>query len=249
MDTVIELREADIPRVVSASSRPVLEQVDWPVQRGEFWVVGALPAAGKTDLLCAAAGLVRPIRGTQCLFGRELSEMSEDELVQTRLRIAMVFTGGRLFNSLTVAQNIALPLSYHKQYDEQERIGRVTEALEKTGLSALQDRRPTQIASGLHQRVGLARALALEPEVLLVDNPLSGIDPRQGRWWIDFLCGVKKTLTVVVAADDLRAWMDVGDQFAVVRERKLEIVGGRERLRGSADPVVRELLRPAFEEP
>lgn len=247
MDTVVELREADIPKVQGASSTPVLENVTWPVQRNEFWVVGALPATGKTDLLCAAAGLLRPIRGAQRLFGKDLEEMSEDELVQTRLRVGMVFTGGRLFNSLSVAQNIALPLSYHKQYDEGERVDRVKEALQRTGLSEYQDRKPTQIARGLHQRIGLARALALEPEVLMVDNPLSGIDPRQGRWWIDFLCTAKKNITIIVAADDLRAWADVGDRFAVIANHHVETIGGREELRSSSNPIVRELLLPAFE--
>ena len=106
-ENVIALRAAAIPRAQVASPHAVLLDVDWGVAPGEFWVIGALPGEGKTDLLCTAAGLQRPLRGQQYLFGKDTSEMSEEELVETRLRIAMVFMGGRLFNALTVAQNVA----------------------------------------------------------------------------------------------------------------------------------------------
>lgn len=247
MEHVIQLFDADIPRSQLASAVPVVKDVQWAVAKGDFWVVGAQPGTGKTDLLCTAAGLQRPMKGRQFLFGKSIDEMSEEELVQTRLRIAMVFASGRLFNSLTVAQNIALPLSYHHSLSAETLSTRVSEALERTGLTQYSNQRPDQITRNLHQRVGLARALALQPEVILVDNPLAAVDPRQGRWWLEFLCEAHKTLTVIVATDDFRAWMDVGKQFAVVRERQLELVGGREEMRQSKDALVRELLTPAFE--
>lgn len=246
MHPVIELENADIPGVQGASALPVINNVGWTIASGDFWIVGAQPGSGKTDLLCTAAGLQRPFKGRQRLFGREVDEMSEEELVSTRLRIAMVFTAGRLFNGLTVAQNIALPLSYHHSWSHDEVAARVAGALEKTGLTPWQNKRPEQITRNLHQRVGLARALALEPEVILIDNPLA-VDPRQGRWWLDFLCEAQKTLTIIVAADDFRPWLDVGSQFALIKERRMEIIGGREQIRQSKDDVVRELLTPAFE--
>lgn len=246
METLIELRNADVPRMHFPSAFPVLEDVNWWVQRGEFWILGALPGAGKTDFLCAAAGLLRVTMGSQILFGKDMEDMSEEELVSARLRIAMVFTGGRLFNGLTVAQNISLPLSYHKSGHD-NLPGMVSAALDSTGLAAYADRRPGQIPRGVHQRIGLARALALEPEVLLVDNPLAGTDARQARWWLDSLCELNKKLTVVVATDDLRAWTDVGNQFGLIREKKLEVIGGRDQVKSSGDTLVKELLRPAFD--
>ena len=247
MEHVIQLLEADIPRAQIASPIAVVKNVNWSVRRGDFWIIGAQPGAGKTDLLCTAAGLQRPMRGEQHLFGKNTATMSEEELVQTRLKIALVFTNGRLFNGLSVAQNIALPLSYHHAFDEKELADRVSAALSRTSLTAWANKRPDQITRNLHQRIGLARALALEPEVLLIDNPLGGVDPRQGRWWLDFLCEVKKSVTVVVSTDDFRAWTDVGTQFALLKERQLEIIGGRDEVRQSKDELVRELLTPAFE--
>ena len=246
MESIIELREAEIPRAQVTSPLAVLHDVTWRVERGDLWVIGALPGEGKTDLLCTTAGLQRPLKGKQYLFGKETHEMSEEELVETRLRIAMVFEGGRLFNALTVAQNIALPLSYHKNYDPEELSRRVGEALERTGLAQYEARKPLQLTRNLHQRVGLARALALEPEVLIVDNPLATIDPRHARLWLDFLCEANKSMTLVVAVDDLRAWTDVGKRFAVLREKHLEVIGGREEVKHSSDPLVRELMIHAF---
>jgi ABC-type transporter Mla maintaining outer membrane lipid asymmetry ATPase subunit MlaF len=246
-ENVIQLLHADIPRAQVTSPIAVVRDVDWSVGRGDFWIVGAQPGAGKTDLLCTAAGLQKPMKGEQLLFDKDTEKMSEEELVVTRLRIAMVFTSGRLFNGLTIAQNIALPLSYHHSLDESELADRVNESLKTTGLTEWQNKRPDQITRNLHQRVGLARALALQPEVVLIDNPIGGVDPRQGRWWLDFLCELKQKMTVVVAADDFRPWMDVGEQFAILRERHMELIGGREEIRQSKDTLVRELLTSAFE--
>ena len=247
MENVIQLIAADIPRTQVPSPIAVVREVNWTVGRGEFWIIGAQPGAGKTDLLCTAAGLQKPIRGAQLLFGKKTDEMSEEELVIARLRIAMVFTNGRLFNGLTTAQNIALPLSYHQDLAESDLAERVSEALEKTGLTPWQNKRPDQITRNLHQRIGLARALALRPEVLLVDNPLGGVDPRMGRWWLDFLCAAQKETTIVVTTDDFRGWLDVGSHFALLKERHMETIGGRGEIRESKDALVRELLTPAFE--
>ena len=246
---VIELLNADIPKAQVPMPVALVEGVTWQVRAGEFWAVGAFPGAGKTDLLCTASGLQRPLRGHHLLFGKDATELTDAERIAIRLKVAMVFSAGRLFMNETVEQNIALPLAYHHDLNNDDLRARVEAALELAGIRSLRDRLPTQITRNLHQRVGLARALALEPRVILVDNPLVGIDPRQGRWWLDFLWQLhhghpklKEPVTIIIATDDLRPWCDTASQFAFLKEKHLQVIGGREALKTNADEVVRELL-------
>jgi len=253
--SMIELSQADIPRLYWGTGSPMIEDVQWKIEAGDFWAVGAMPGSGKTGLLYTAAGLQRPIKGKQLMFGKDVREMSEEELVEKRLKIGMVFDSGRLFAEMTVAENLALPLAYHFHLASEKRTEAINKVLAAIGLSDLANEKPSQITRNLHQRAGLARALVLNPDVLLIDNPLLSVDPRQARWWLDFLCQLNKgttklrsePITIAVATDDLRPWRDTAQQFAFIQEKKLRIVGGRENLRQNADPAVRELLTPGFE--
>src|SRR5678816_2574956 len=111
---VIELIHADIPRSGNPSATSVAQDVNWKIEAGDFWAVGAFAGSGKSDLLSTAAGLVRPLSGELALFGKPVKQMEEEELVGTRLKVAMVFDSGRLFAHLTVAENIGLPIEYHE---------------------------------------------------------------------------------------------------------------------------------------
>lgn len=251
----IELIDAEIGRSRATVPTPVLHEVRWRINTGDFWVVGAAPGSGKTDLLSTAAALQRPLKGYHLLFGKDTREMDEQELVLSHKRVGMVFDSGRLFPQLTVAANLALPLAYHSGESRKNVDEKVEHLLEVTGLRQLRDRYPSQITRNLHQRVSLARALMLDPEVLLIDNPLGGTDPKLGRWWLEFLCQLqegheqleRRPMTMVVTADDFRPWMDVARQFAMLSQGQFAVVGGREEVRAARDPAVQELLIPAFE--
>jgi ABC-type transporter Mla maintaining outer membrane lipid asymmetry ATPase subunit MlaF len=228
-----------------------IENVDWTVRPSDFWVVGGLPGSGKTDLLATAAGLMRPLRGVHRIFGRETSMMSEEELVVERLRIGLVFANeGRLFHHLTVTENLALPLCYHRNCTLVEAADRVRQVLEHTGLSDLAHSTPGTINRNLRERVALARALVLAPEVLLLDNPLRGMDPRQLRWWREFLSALCEghpildghKMTLVVAADNLQPWIEEGTKFAILKEGSFLALGGREELHRSREPLLRDLM-------
>jgi ABC-type transporter Mla maintaining outer membrane lipid asymmetry ATPase subunit MlaF len=251
----IELAEADIARGEIVSRAAIIEAVSWSVRAGDFWAVGGLPGAGKTDLLGTAAGLQRPLKGSHRLFGVDTRELDEQQLVERRLRVGMVFGNGRLFPRLTIAENIALPICYHSNWPGERAADEVKEALQITGLEHIAERRPGQVTRNLHQRIGLARALALQPEVLLIDNPLLGVDPRQGRWWLDFLSQLAKghpvlgrKLTIVIAADDFRPWLETARQFAVIEEKGFRVLGSNQEVKKSTDTIVRELLTPTFQE-
>jgi len=245
----IELTDVDVPRGDVLSRTPIIEEVRWTLCPEEFWVVGARPGAGKTDLFFTTAGLLRPLRGQRVFFGNETADLRGEAFVRERLRIGMVFDSGRLFPELTVAENIALPVRYHATGTADEALARVHRSLELTGLERYADRTPAQVVRSLHQRIGLARALALDPEVLLVDSPLSATDPRQARWWIDFLTTLAaghpmldRRLTVAVAVDDFRPWLEGDRQFAAVCDKRFHHVGRSSQLANSPVSVVPELL-------
>ena len=243
---------------VTAAREPdttVVSGVNWRVLLDDFWVIGAPPGSGKSDLLATAAGLQRPGRGVHRLFGRELSALGEAERLRERLRVGVVFeAGARPFAHLTVADNVALPLRYHREGSEADIRQRVGEVLEATGLAEVADRMPAQFVRSMHPRVGLARALALAPEVLLLDNPLAGLDPRQTRWWLDFIGSLAvghptlkgRKMTLVVACDHMRPWMSRGRQFALLKDKQLLPLGDRAELEHCNEPLLRELVAAEF---
>jgi phospholipid/cholesterol/gamma-HCH transport system ATP-binding protein len=207
-----------------------------------------------------AAGLNRPTAGTLRILGKDVAEVHEKDRVEWRRRIGYVFEySGRLFSHLTVAQNIALPLQYHRGKDEGEIVAKVEELLTMTELQDYAGHLPSRLSLGVQQRVGLARALAptwekgSTIEVLFLDNPLTTLSPRECRWWLDFVRQLHenyrakgKPLAVVASADDFRGWTDVAAQFAIVGDGRFQVVGGREQLSASAEPVVRDFLVKEF---
>jgi ABC-type transporter Mla maintaining outer membrane lipid asymmetry ATPase subunit MlaF len=226
-----------------------LRNVDWTVRAGQFWVVVGMHNSGKSDLLALAAGLIRPRSGEYRLLGRD---MTEDEAVpmDLRLRVGLVFEGGRMLHHLTVAENVALPLRYHEKHDEGAIRERVEGVLRLANLSEFADGPAASQVQAVQKRCGLARALVPQPEVLLVDNPLAGLDPRESAWWIGTLRRLAaghpilegRPLTLVVASDDFQPWRRLGARFALLNEKRLTVLGGDEQLSGHTDMLVKELL-------
>ena len=171
--------------------RIVAEGINWTVNAGDYWAVAGLHGAGKSDFLMLAGGLMAPARGRYRFFGEEMPIFDEARL-KKRLRLGLVFDGGQLFHHLTVAENVALPVRYHHNLGRAEGAAAVSELLELTELTPWAESKPSTLGRSWQRRAGLARALALEPEVLLVDNPLAGLDPHHVRWWLGFLDQLSK---------------------------------------------------------
>ena len=221
----------------------VLHDVNWIVREGEYWAIGGLLGTGKSDLLATAAGLAPVGQGTYRIFGQEIATGYEQGLIEARLKVGMVFDGGRLLNHLSVLENVALPMQYHENLAPHQCHDRAASLLEMVGLGDYTGRMPGTINRRLQQRAGLARALALRPKVLLLDNPLSGLDPREALWWLNFLDQLSADNTaLVLAADDLRSLQGRARQFAILKERQFVALGSREQLAGHSEPLLRELL-------
>src|SRR6059036_3667261 len=201
--------------------------------------------------MATAAGIMQPLRGTFRVFGRELGAGFEHELMPIRLRLGLVFEWGRLLSHLTLAENVALPIHYHRNLSMSEAEAQTHALLELTGLSGFAEQTPGRLRRNLRQRAGLARALALKPEVLLLDNPLSGLDPRDSAWWLELLDRLaaghpivdSRPMTLIVTADNWRPWQERARQFAILNNKSLAILGSRSDLATNPDPLVQELLR------
>ncbi len=228
-----------------------IANVDWTLRQGDFWIVGGLNWSGKTDWLATAAGLLQPVDGWQTIFGRDRATMGAAELLATRMRIGFVFEhSGRLFTDLNVAENIALPLSYHRNCPADRLLEDVCAILEACGLSEIATHNPNDLSRGMRRRVALARALAVEPEILMIDSPLTSMDPVQTRWWIEFLGALqegpdlpfKRPSTFVITVEDFRHWLAKDRQFALLQQGGFQVLGSADAVASSTQPQVREML-------
>jgi ABC-type transporter Mla maintaining outer membrane lipid asymmetry ATPase subunit MlaF len=187
--------------------------------------------------------------GSYRLFGEEMPIFDEARL-RERLRLGMMFETGQLFNHLTVAENIALPLRYHRNLSRDEARPEVQRFLESMELASWADSTPGAIGRNWQKRVGLARALVLQPEVLLVDSPLTLLDLRHVNWWLGFLGGLSKghtllqgrPVTLVVTTADLRPWQGRARQFAILKSKQLSVLGSWQQLESASDELIQELL-------
>ncbi|HSY74081.1 MAG TPA: ATP-binding cassette domain-containing protein, partial [Dongiaceae bacterium] len=181
----IEMRNVEIG-AMRDMSLTVLENVDWSVAPGEFWIVAGQQHSGKSDFIMMTAGLMPPVKGSYKFFGNETQIFDESRLAD-RLRLGLIFENAQLFHYLTIAENVALPLQYRKNLPLTEAVKAIQELLELTELKPFADVTPANLPRSWHKRAGLARALTLRPEILLLDNPLGGLNARHSQWWLRFL--------------------------------------------------------------
>jgi len=227
----------------------VAADVDWIVNAGEFWVVGAPQHSGKTDFLMTVGGIMSPVGGEYSLLGERMPIFEEQRMAH-RLKLGLIFDGGQLLGHLTLAENISLPLHYHRRLPPDEVGVRVGEMLEAMELTAWANSAPARVGRSWRQRAGLARALVLQPEVLLLDSPLTGLDARHASWWLGFLDELRrghplvggKPMTLVATADDLRPWRRHAERVACLGGRRLMVLGDWASADASNQHALRELL-------
>jgi putative ABC transport system ATP-binding protein len=248
---VIEMRDVTAA-ALREPERIVAENVNWTVSAGEYWVVGGLQGAGKSDFLQVTGGLTGPLDGTYRFFGELMPIFDEGRLAQ-RLRMGFVFESGQPFSRLTLLENVGLPLCYHRNLNRADADAQVWRMLELTGLEPWANSTPGAMPRYWQRRAGLARALMLKPEVLLLDNPLTGLDLRHRAWWLAFLDHLSqghpfmdhRPMTVVATADDFLPWRKHARQFAVLKDRRWTVLGPWDKVVASAEENVRELVAVA----
>jgi ABC-type transporter Mla maintaining outer membrane lipid asymmetry ATPase subunit MlaF len=243
----IEMRGVSVG-TMRDTSFTVVEDVNWTVAPGEFWVIAGQQHSGKSDFLKMTAGLMAPVKGSYRLFGNETRTFGEAELPE-RLRLGFVFESGQLFNHLTIRENVTLPLQYHRNLSAGAAASEVQTLLELMELTPLADITPANVSGNWLQRAALARALALKPELLLLDNPLGRLDARHRQWWLRFLNRLwrghnwlgSRPLTLVATTDDLRPWQNAQLKFGLLHDKFFSPLGSWNDMESLNDPVVKEL--------
>jgi len=226
---VIELDAATVAR--DSQSAPLLSEVTWRIAEGEFWVITGAHGSGKSVLLETMAGVRPCVAGDLRWFGQPITaaDLASGAGGALRRRIGLVFEGGgRVFGHLSVAENIALPVSYHEGCRMETAVEHTADLRAALELEPFSGVLAARMGRAWMQRVALGRALALAPEVLLLDNPLAGLDPGQVAWWRAFLDRLSeghpaaggRRMTLVVSADDARPWRGVPRRYGEVRDRR-----------------------------
>jgi ABC-type transporter Mla maintaining outer membrane lipid asymmetry ATPase subunit MlaF len=247
----IDMRDVSVGSMRDMETIAV-ENVNWSVAPGEWWVISGLQGTGKSDFLMMTAGLMGPSAGTYCFLGEEMP-IFEDHRLPARLKLGFVFENGQLFNHLTISENISLPLRYHHDQDKAEAAAEVQKLLDLTELAPWADSTPGAVARNWQRRAGLARALMLRPEVLLLDNPLAGLDLRHRAWWLNLLEQLSRghewmdgrPITLIVTTNDLRLWRGDTRQFAILKDKRFVALGNWEQVEAASDELVRELRTSA----
>ncbi len=219
----------------------VLDGLDLEIERAETIVVLGRSGSGKSVLLKHLNGLLKPETGRVLFDGSEIGRLHERELVPMRRRMGMLFQGGALFDSLDVGGNVSFPLEQHDvAFDE----ARVAHLLELVDLAGTERRMPSELSGGMRKRAALARALALEPEVMLYDEPTTGLDPVTAQQINRLIRSLQSRLglTSVVVTHDLASADFVADRIAFLYNGKIRAVGSAEEMRRSVDPVIREFM-------
>jgi phospholipid/cholesterol/gamma-HCH transport system ATP-binding protein len=228
----------------SFGANKVLRGVDLDVERGETVVVLGGSGSGKSVLLRHAVGLFRPDAGEVWVDGTEISHLGEDELLETRKKVGMLFQSGALFDSMTVRENVSFALVEHTDWDEEKVLARVEEILGLVELDNVLELMPADLSGGMRKRVALARAIALAPTAILYDEPTTGLDPITANTINHLIRSLQKRLgvTSIVVTHDIHSAFTVGDRIAFLYEGRILFHGTTDQARTADVPLLRNFL-------
>jgi phospholipid/cholesterol/gamma-HCH transport system ATP-binding protein len=230
----------------SFGAQKVLNGISLTVTRGETLAVLGRSGSGKSVLLKLIIGLQKPDSGSIRIHGQDIAGLGLDQLGEIRMKMGFLFQHAALYDSLTVEQNVAFPLQHHKKMmSKSEQADHVLELLAEVGMEGDFKKMPSDISGGMQKRVGLARALALEPDILLLDEPTAGLDPISSAEIDDLVLKLQEEhhMASVVVTHDLHSAKTIADRLALLNEGRVVIEGNFEELQKSDIAFVREFLR------
>jgi phospholipid/cholesterol/gamma-HCH transport system ATP-binding protein len=230
-------------------SQPVLRGLDLDIATGEIMVIIGRSGGGKSVLLKHLIGLLRPDAGTVAVDGTDITRLRGGELDRVRERYGVVFQGGALFDSMSVADNVAFPLRERSRLAAAEIRSRVEEKLEQVGLSGMGHKNPAEISGGMRKRVAIARALVTEPEIVFFDEPTTGLDPILVNTIHHLILDLhrKFRFTAVMVSHEIPEIFEIADRVAMLHEGVIVEVGPPEAVRASANPIVQQFIRGEVE--
>jgi phospholipid/cholesterol/gamma-HCH transport system ATP-binding protein len=241
----------DSPAIVEVTNlsrkfgdRAVIDDLSFTIHRGETLVIMGGSGCGKSTLLRHIIGVMRPTAGSVKIFGEEITTMNDRQIADVRRRFGMLFQSGALLASLTVGENVALPLLQHTDMSIDEIEQTVTAKLQMVGLSGFNDLKPSEISGGMRKRVGLARALALDPELLFSDEPTSGLDPIMtavvDKLTLQLTEG--EGMTAVVVTHDMTSAFRIATRMIMLGRGRILAQGTPDEIRTHPDPEVQQFI-------
>jgi phospholipid/cholesterol/gamma-HCH transport system ATP-binding protein len=229
----------------------VLQGLNLEVERGETLVIIGQSGSGKSILIKHMIGLIMPDKGEIYVDGVETTRLSEEDRYKVRRKFAMLFQGAALFDSLTVLQNVSFGLDRYTDHSPEKKTELARKALSRVGLRGVEDLMPHELSGGMKKRVGLARAIAYEPEIILYDEPSTGIDPIRADAINDLIIQMKKDMKVtsIVITHDMISTYKVADRVAMLYQGEIIATGPPDEIRESKNPVIQQFITGAAEGP
>ncbi|MEK6531854.1 MAG: ABC transporter ATP-binding protein [Deltaproteobacteria bacterium] len=235
----------------SFGAKKILNRVNLEMEKGMITVVIGRSGEGKSVLLKHIIGLLKPDAGQILLDGTDLAALKEREFNEVRKRFGMLFQGSALFDSMTVGENVGFPLKEHTDLDNAVIRDIVRQKLERVGLKNIEDMMPSDLSGGMKKRVGLARAIVMDPEIVLFDEPTTGLDPIMSDSIAELILDTQRALktTYILITHDIQLTYKVADKIAMLHEGRIIMEGSVDDFRTTRDPAVRQFLEGSSKGP